>query len=186
MRAALPILLLSAGPAMAATAEYGFFSLRNTNFIVLLGFLTFLGILLYFKVPGRLMDMLDARAEGIRADLAEARSLRDEAQALLASYDRKTREAREQADAIVAAAKAEAKAAAAQAKVDLEASVARRLTAAEDQIDSARAAAIRDVRDEAIRVAVAAAGDVVARQMSDAQADALIDRSIDTVGAKLH
>lgn len=180
----LPILMLAAGPALAATGP--FFSLRNTDFVVLLGFLVFVGILIYFKVPQRLTGMLDDRANGIRADLAEARALRDEAQALLGSYDRKTREAREQAEAIVAAAKAEAKSAAAQAKVDLEASVARRLAAAEDQIDSARAAAIRDVRDRAIRVAVAAAGDVVARQMSDQQADALIDRSIETVAAKLH
>lgn len=178
------ILALSAGPALAATEP--FFSLRNTDFVVLLGFLAFIGILIYFKVPQRITGMLDDRAAGIRTDLAEARALRDEAHALLHSFDRKTREARAQADAIVAAARTEAKAAAAQAKIDLQASVARRLASAEDQIESARAAAIRDVRDRAIQVAVTAAGDIVARQMSDAQADALVDRSIDAVAAKLH
>lgn len=181
---ALPLLMLTGAPALAATGP--FFSLYNTDFVVLLGFLVFIGVLIYFKVPGRLVGLLDDRANGIRADLAEARSLRDEAQALLGSYERKTREAREQADAIVATAKRESKAAAAQAKLDLEASVARRLASAEDQIASARAAAIRDVRDRAIQVAIAAAGDVVTRQMSEQQASALIDRSIETVAAKLH
>ncbi len=176
--------ILAATPALAATGP--FFSLANTDFVVLLGFLAFIGILLWFKVPAKLSGMLDDRATGIRSDLAEARDLRDEAQALLASYERKTREARDQADEIVANAKAEAKSAAAQAKTDLADSVARRLAAAEDQIDGARSAAIRDVRDRAIAVAVAAAGDVVARQMTAEQADASIDAAIETVAAKLH
>lgn len=184
MRYVLPPALLIAGPAFAASGP--FFSLRNTDFVVLLGFLVFIGIVIYFKVPRRLMGMLDTRAEGIRGDLDEARALREEAQALLASYERKTREARNQADEIVAAAKSEATSAAEQAKRDLEASVARRLAAAEEQIDSAQQAAIREVRDTATQVAIAAAGEVIARQMSAAEANALIDRSIDTVAAKLH
>ncbi|MEM9796898.1 MAG: F0F1 ATP synthase subunit B [Pseudomonadota bacterium] len=183
MRYALPFLLLAA-PAHAASGP--FFSLANTDFVVSIGFLIFIGILLYFKVPAMLMSMLDDRAAGIRRDLDEARALREEAQTLLASYERKTREAQEQADEIVATAKAEAQATADQAKVDLEASVARRLAAAEDQIESARAAAIRDVRDRAIAVATAAAGEVVAKQMSATDANKLIDQSIDTVSAKLH
>ncbi len=183
MRYLLPLIVL-ATPAAAATGP--FFSLHNTNFVVLLGFLVFLGVLVYFKVPGRLTELLDNRAEGIRKDLAEARALREEAQSILSSYDRKTREAQEQATAIVAAAKAEAQSAAKQAKVDLEVSVARRLAAAEDQIGSAQAAAVRAVRDEAIRVATAVAGEVLARQMTAADAGKLIDASIETVAAKLH
>ncbi len=183
MRYLLP-LLLAATPAAAATGP--FFSLRNTDFVVLLGFLVFLAILIYYKVPARLTGMLDARADGIRKDLAEARALREEAQSILSSYDRKSREARDQADAIVAAARSEAQAAAEQARADLEVSVGRRLAAAEDQIGSAQAAAVRAVRDEAIRVATAVAGDVVARQMTAAEADRLIDASIETIAAKLH
>ena len=183
--AALPLAALPL-PAVAATGEYGFFSLRNTDFVVLIGFLVFLGILAYFRVPQRLAGMLDDRSTSIRRDLDEAKSIREEAQSLLASYDRKTREAKGQADDIVAAAKADARAAADQAKADLDASVERRLAAAEDQIGSARDAAVREVRDRAIAVATAAAAEVLRKQLTPAEADAMIDRSIDTVGAKLH
>ncbi|MCK0167928.1 F0F1 ATP synthase subunit B [Jannaschia sp. S6380] len=184
MRHVLIPALFTATPAMAASGP--FFSLHNTDFVVLLGFLVFIGILVYFKVPSRLMGMLDDRAKGIRGDLDEAKALREEAQALLASYERKTREAQAQADEIVATAKAEASAAADQAKKDLETSVARRLAAAEDQIESAQQAAVREVRDTAVQVATAAAGQVIAAQMSSAEANKLIDRSIDTVATKLH
>ena len=184
MRAVLPLLILAAGPAAAASGP--FFSLSNTDFVVTLGFLLFVGIVLYFKVPAKLMGLLDDRAAGIRNDLDEARSIREEAQALLASYERKTREAREQADEIVAGARRDAEAAAAQAKADLETSVERRLASAEEQIASAQAAAVREVRDRAVAVATAAAAEVVAKQMDASRANALIDRSIETVQAKLH
>lgn len=184
VRLALPLILL-AGPA-AAAGEYGLFSLRNTDFVVAIGFVVFIGIVLYFKVPSKLSGMLDDRAAGIRRDLDEARSIREEAQALLAGYERKTREARAQADDIVAGARREAEAAAEQAKADLETSVERRLASAEEQIASAQAAAVREVRDRAVSVATAAAAQVVAAQMGAQRQDALIDQSIETVRAKLH
>jgi F-type H+-transporting ATPase subunit b len=177
---------LAAGPALAASGEYGYFSLRNSDFVVLIGFAVFVAIVFYFKVPPRLMGMLDNRADGIRRDLDEARALREEAQTLLASYERKTREARDQADDIVAAAKRDAEAAAEQAKAGLAASVDRRMAAAEDQIASAQAAALREVRDRAVQVATAAAAEVLARQMGPAEQDEMIDRAIGQVEAKLH
>ncbi len=71
-----------------------------------------------------------------------------------------------QSDRIVATAKQEAEAAAAQAKVDLQASITRRLAAAGDQIDSAVKAAERAVRDQAISVSIAVAGEVLSKQMT--------------------
>ncbi|MEO0914388.1 MAG: ATP F0F1 synthase subunit B, partial [Pseudomonadota bacterium] len=120
-----------------------FISLNNTDFVVLLGFLVFIGILLYAKVPGMLSKMLDERAEKIRTELDEAKTLREEAQTLLASYERKHKEVADQAAAIVSAAKTEAEAAAAQAKEDLKATIARRLQAATDQIASAEQSAVK-------------------------------------------
>ena len=180
---ALP-LILTASPALAASGP--FFSLANSNFVVLIAFLLFIGVLAYLKVPALLGNMLDKRAEGIRDELDEARALREEAQAVLASYERKQREVQEQADRIVAQAEAEAKAAAEQARADIKTSVARRLAAAKDQIASAEAAAVKEVRDTAITVATAAAREVMAKQTTAAEQDRMIDDAIAQVGAKLH
>ena len=74
MRNTLTVLFaLAASPALAAS-EYGFFSLKNTDFIVLCAFILFIGILLYFKVPGTLSKMLDDRASGIQKELDEAKA----------------------------------------------------------------------------------------------------------------
>ena len=180
----VPALLLAASPAFAAGGP--FFSQKNTDFVVLLAFLLFIGVLFYFKVPGMIGGLLDKRADTIRGELEEARALREEAQTLLASYERKQKEVQEQADRIIAQAKDEAATAAEQAKADLQKSIARRIAAAEDQIASAEAAAIKEVRDRAVVIAIGAARDLIAKQMTAADGNKLIDEGIDIVDAKLH
>ena len=175
---------VAATPALAASGP--FFSLGNTDFIVTVAFILFIVVLLKFGVPGMLTGMLDKRAEQIKADLDEARALREEAKAVLASYERKKKEVQEQADRIVASAKEEANAAAEQAKVDLANSIARRLASAEDRIASAEAGAVRAVREQAVAIAIAAATDVLAKQATAESASASIDEAIKQVGAKMH
>lgn len=178
------LLALIASPALAASGP--FFSLGNTNFVVLLGFIAFVALLVYLKVPAKLTGILDARAVAIKAEIDEARALREEAKSILATYDRRQKEVQEQAERIVSSAREEALAAAEQAKAELKRSIARRLAAATDQIASAEAAAIRQVREQAVNVAIAAAGDVLAKQMTAESAAASIDSAIAQVEARMH
>ncbi|MEL6563569.1 MAG: F0F1 ATP synthase subunit B [Pseudomonadota bacterium] len=183
------IAALVASPVYAASKNpfsAEFWKLSNTDLIVSIAFILFIGVLFYFKVPGMVTKMLDDRAAGIQSDIDEARSLREEAQTLLASYERKQQEVQAQADKIVAQAKVDAEAAADQARADLKTSIARRLAAAEDQISSAQASAVKEVRDTAAVVAVQAAKDVIAKQMTAESGNQLIDDAIAQVDAKLH
>lgn len=177
-------LALAANPALAASGP--FFSLGNTDFVVLLAFILFIAVLVYFKVPGMVGGMLDKRAAGIKAELEEARALREEAQTILASYERKQKEVAQQAEHIVEHAKREAAEAAEAAKADLKATIARRVAAAEEHIKSAEAAAVKEVRDTAIAVAVDAARDLIAKQMTAADGNKLIEDAISDVETKLH
>lgn len=184
MRYTIPALLLGALPAHAASGP--FFTLQNTDFSVLIAFLIFVGILLYFKVPALVMGLLDSRAAKIREDLETARRLHDEAKALVASYDRKLKDAREQAERIVANARSDAQAAAATAQAELQATIARKLQAAEEQIAAAEASAVREVRERAVAVAISAAGDILAKDLASSGAGNLIDASIREVGQRLN
>ena len=84
--------VLIASPALAASGP--FVSLRNTDFIVLLAFIAFIGVLVYFKVPSLIGGMLDKRANTIRNELDEARKLREEAQSIFASYERRQKKSK--------------------------------------------------------------------------------------------
>lgn len=182
----LAALLVLSSPAVAAVEGKPFFSLYNTDLVVLIGFLVFVGILVYFKVPAKISALLDARAVTIRSELDEARRLREEALELNASFERKQAEVKSEAAQIVERAKADAQIVAEQTKAEIEASIARRLKAAQDQIASAEANALRDVRNTAVSVAIAAAGDVLSKQMDEAQSDALFKQALNTAQEHLH
>jgi F-type H+-transporting ATPase subunit b len=176
---------LLATPAFAKPTE-NFVNFKNPEFVVLVGFLMFIALLVYLKVPGLIGGMLDKRAATITDELKQARDLREEAQTILADYERKQKEVAEHAEQIVAHAKVEAQNAASQAKEELISSIARRLQAATDQIASAEAAAVKEVRDTAVTVAIEAAREVIAGSMTAKDSGALIDAAIGDVGDKLH
>lgn len=162
------------------------FSFSDSTFTVGVSFLLFVGLLVYLGVPKMLGGKLDERAAAIKAELDEARALREEAQATFAEFERKQKEVQGLADEIVANAKAEAEAAAVRAKADLKVSIARRLKAADEQIGLAEANAIKEVRDTAVSVAIAAAADVLQAKLGADKANGLIEDAIKDVGAKLH
>lgn len=159
---------------------------HNAEFVVGIALIIFLGILLYFGVHGMITRALDERARRIRAELDEARQLREQAQELFADFERKQRQVEAQAGEIVAHAKAEADAAAERAKGDLKASIDRRLRAADEQIAMAEANAVKQVRDQAVAVAIAAASDVLRERLGQDRASSLVDSAIEEVGQKLH
>lgn len=160
--------------------------LNNTDIVVGIGFVIFIGVLIYYRVPGMLTRRLDARAVRIKAELDEARALREEAQSLLASYERKQKEIQAQAEDIVTAARSEGEKSIVTAKEDIRKSVARRLRTATEQIEAAEQAAVRQIRDRAVTIAVAAAAEVMRERISKSDSDRLIDTSIDEVGKRLH
>lgn len=133
----------------------------DATFWALVALIIFLAILAYLKVPAKVNESLDGRADRIRKELNEARELREEAQQVLAEYQRKRGEAEEEAKEIVASARREAKAIVADAKQKTEEYVARRTALAEQKITQAERDAVNEVRSRAVDIAVAAAGDIL-------------------------
>ena len=160
--------------------------LYDTYLVVALAFLVFFVVLWRYGVHRMIFKTLDARAERIRFELDEARRLREEAQGLLATYERKQRDVQGLADDIVARAKEDAKAAADEAKKALAASIDRRLRTAQEQLAAAETAALRAVKDRAVDIATAAAAEVIAKSMTESAASARIDAAIAEIGRKLH
>jgi F-type H+-transporting ATPase subunit b len=156
-------------------------ALQETENWVALGFLLFLGLLAYLGVHHKLVASLDQRQSRIKGELDEARRLRDEAQALLAEFERKGREAEGEAAAIIASAKAEAERLAAEAKTRMEDFVVRRTKMAETKITQAETQALADVRAAAADAAVAAAEKILAVSAKGQVAESLLKQGIEDV-----
>jgi F-type H+-transporting ATPase subunit b len=160
--------------------------LQQAEFWVALGFFVFLGLLAYIGVHRMIVKALDDRADRIKAELDDARKLKDEAAQLLADYRRKRGEAESEAQEIIAGAKAEAERLAAEAKVKIEEFVSRRTKMAEVKIAQAEAQAAADVRSAAADAAVAAAERILAQQAKGPLAGDLIAKGIEDVRKKLN
>jgi F-type H+-transporting ATPase subunit b len=160
--------------------------LATPEFWVLVSFLLFIGLLVYLGIPGKLAVMLDARAARIASELDEARKLREEAQGLLADYERKRRDAEKEAEAILAQARVEAEAFVVETRQKLAETIARRGRMAEQKIAQAEVQAVKEVRAAAAELAIAAATRIIANEVQGAKADQLVDASIANLKDKLH
>jgi F-type H+-transporting ATPase subunit b len=158
----------------------------DAEFWVAVAFAAFLGVLIYLGVHEMMLKFIDQRRDRIKAELDEARRLKEEAQALLAQYQRKQREAEQEAAAIVAGAGAEAERMVAEAKAKMEEFVARRGKMAESKIAQAEAQALADVRAAAAEAAVSAAEKILTQVVKGEVADRLVVKGIDDVKTKLN
>ena len=140
----------------------------------------------FIKLGPGIGKALDDRAARIKTELDEAQSLRDEAQRTLAEYQRKQRDALKEAEEIVAHAKAEAERIGKQAALDLEAALERRTRQAEEKIAQEETKALAEVRGAAVDVAIAAARQIIARQLDAKSGGALIDEAIAALPQQLH
>jgi F-type H+-transporting ATPase subunit b len=160
--------------------------LATPEFWVLVSFVLFMLLLVYLKVPGKVTVMLDERAERISKELDEARKLREEAQGLLADYERKRRDADKEAEAIIAQAREEAEIFAAETREKLSETIERRGRMAEEKIAQAEAQAVKEVQAAAADIAIAAATRIIAEEVQGAKADQLVDDSIASLKDRLH
>ena len=138
----------------------------------------FFALIAYMKVPGMITKGLDDRSDKIRNDLEEARRLREEAQQLLAEYQRKRKEAEQEAESIVSAAKHEAEAMAKEAEQKTEEYIARRTALAEQKIAQAEGQAMAEVRTAAVDLAVEAAEAVITKKMTGAASTSIFKSSL--------
>jgi F-type H+-transporting ATPase subunit b len=158
----------------------------DAEFWVAVAFVVFLGGLIYLGVHEMLVRYIDQRRDRIKAELDEALRLKEEAQALLAQYQRKQREAEQEAAAIIAGATAEAERMMAEAKTKMEEFIARRSKMAETKIAQAEAQAVADVRAAAAEAAVSAAEKILTQVVKGEVADRLVVKGIEDVKTKLN
>ena len=153
---------------------------------VAVAFVILMGLFAYLGIHRTVLKALDNRAERIKAELDDARRLKEEAAKLLADYKSKRTSAEREAEEIIANAKAEAERIASEAKAKMEDFVARRTKTAEGKIALAEAQALADVRAAAATAAVTAASTILSQSVKGSVADDLLAKGIAEVRAKLN
>lgn len=175
--------MISAAYAADAAHHGPFYA--QPEFWVAMAFVLVVG-LAFRPVARAVVTALDARATQIKGKIDEARKLREDAQTLLADYQRRQRDAMQEAASIIAHAEQEAERLKREAAQSLEEAIKRREQQAVDRINQAEQAALAQVRNLAVDIAIKSAGKLIADQMSAEKGNALIDDAIKGVAQKLH
>lgn len=159
--------------------------LQEAEFWVGVALVILIGLLVWLKVPAMAGKALDAKADKIRAELAQAERLRLEAETLLAAIRVRREETERQAKEMLANAEVEARRLESEARVRLDEQVKRRAELAQRRIGQAEAQAAADVKAAAAELAAEMAGAILARRAETRTTDPLIDKSITELAAKL-
>ncbi|MCL6229764.1 F0F1 ATP synthase subunit B [Bartonella bilalgolemii] len=144
------------------------------TFWAFIGLVLFLALLVYFEVPNVIIRKLDARAKYIKDELDEALHLREEAQRVLAEYQRKHLEIEKETQEIIADAKCKVEAIITETRIKTEEYIKNRSRLAEQKIAQAEANAVRVVSSSAIDLAISAANRVLTKELDAEQANNLI------------
>lgn len=159
--------------------------LSNPVFWVIVSFVLFIA-LSYKKVFGLAANALDDRSNKIKTELDRARTLREEAEAVLAQYKQKQAEYLKEAEAMLAKARDDASRFEAQARSDMKTALDARMRAAVEKIAREEEKAIQDVRNHVVDIALAAARAIIIEQVGNLPQDELVKLAVADIERKVH
>ena len=168
-----------------AASDAPMFSMANTDFVVAIAFVIFVGVLVYFKVPRIIGNLLDKRADTIRNEIDEAHRLLEEAKTLLAKLEREHKENIEKAKNIVNDAELTSKRVLEDSKSEIKDAVARKLQMAERQIQTNEKEVIKSIKDDLIEAAFKEAQEQIEKKVDSNLANLVVEESVDEIKARL-
>ena len=145
----------------------------------------FVGVLIYFKVPRIIANLLDNRAETIRSEIDEAHKLLEEAKTLLAKLEREHKENIVKGQDIIQDAKLTSKKILEDSKSEIKDAVARKLAMAERQIKINEKEVINAIRGDLIDAAFKAAQEQIEKKVDLKLSNSVVEESIDEIGSRL-
>jgi len=168
-----------------AASDAPMFSMANTDFVVAIAFVIFVGVLAYFKVPRIIGNLLDKRADTIRNEIDEAHRLLEEAKTLLAKLEREHKENIEKAKNIVNDAELTSKKVLEDSKSEIKDAVARKLQMAERQIQTNEKEVIKSIKDDLIEAAFKEAQEQIEKKIDSNLANLVVEESVEEIKARL-
>ena len=179
------LMLLANADIGYAASDAPMFSMANTDFVVAIAFVIFVGVLVYFKVPRIIGNLLDKRADTIRNEIDEAHRLLEEAKTLLAKLEREHKENIEKAKNIINDAELTSKRVLEDSKSEIKDAVARKLQMAERQIQTNEKEVIKSIKDDLIEAAFKEAQEQIEKKVDSNLANLVVEESVEEIKARL-
>ena len=176
----LPALILSYEVSHAAGSKK-MVSLDNTDFVVLISFLIFVGVLVYFKVPSIVGAFLDKRSNDIQNEIEKAGEILEEAKKILSSIEADHIRTSETIGQMVQTAKSRAGDEEEKAKKNIEELMKNKLISAEGQVMSNERKILEEIEGRAIDLSIEKVRMKLSKSLSSSDYDNQFDASIQSI-----
>ena len=176
----LPAFGLSFGVSYAAGSKK-IISLDNTDFVVLISFLIFVGILIYFKVPSIVGAFLDKRSNDIQSEIEKASEILEEAKKILSSIEADHKRTSETIGQMVETARSRAGEEEEKAKKNIEELMKNKLISAEGQVMSNERKILEEIEDRAIDLSIEKVKVKLSQSLSSSDYDNQFNASIQSI-----
>ena len=156
-------------------------SLDNTDFVVLISFLIFVGVLVYFKVPSIVGAFLDKRSNDIQSEIEKAGEILEEAKKILSSIEADHIRTSETIGQMVQTAKSRAEDEEEKAKKNIEELMKNKLISAEGQVMSNERKILEEIEGRAIDLSIEKVRMKLSKSLSSSDYDNQFDASIQSI-----
>ena len=157
----------------------------DSTFWVAISFIIFIGVLIYFKIPQKVNEILNKLILDIKNEIDESEKLRSEAKILLDSAQKKLETAQSVSKEILDQAKKDSDNMIIELNDKFHKSSEIKKNLAENKISQMKEAAIKEIKDTSIKIAVDSVKKIITTSIDKSKLDALFQKDLDKTKEEL-
>ena len=151
----------------------------DATFWVTISFFIFLGVLIYFKVPQKIKEILEQNILNIKNQISEAEKLKEDAKNILAEHEKKISNSKDEVKEMINKANEEAEKNVTRVSMEFHNSMENRKKNAEERIKQLKNQAIKDIKNASVFMAIKSVEKLIKNSLDKSKLDKIYSSSID-------
>ena len=157
----------------------------DATFWVAISFILFFALLVYFKIPQKINEILSQLILNIKNEIDESEKLRNEAKTLLDNSQTKLDNARNETNKIIDQAKKDSERLVIELNEKFHKSAEMKKKLAETKINQMKEAAIKEIKDTSIKIAVDSVKKIISTSVDKNKLDKIFEKDLEEAKTEL-
>ena len=151
----------------------------DATFWVTVSFFIFIGILIYFKVPQKIKEVLEQNILNIKTQIDEAEKLKEDAKNILIEQEKKISNSKKEIKAMIEKANDEAEKNVIKTNEEFHNLMENRKKNADERIKQLKNQAVKDIKNTSIKIAVESVEKLIKNSLDKSKLDKIYSSSIE-------
>ena len=157
----------------------------DATFWVAISFCIFLGVLIYFKIPQKVIIILSESINSIKNEVDNAENLKEESKNILSEYEKKISNAKNEVKQMIDAATEEADKTVLKTNEEFHTQMENRKMNAEDRIKQMKNQVLKDIKNASVKISIQAVEELLKNSLDKNKLNKIFISSIDETKSAL-